>query len=423
MWMNLFLSKILLISLLLSFAHSFAVPFHGCTFYKPRLLAHSWPGTQGTGCADFKSVYGACTIVHCGFWGCISYPGNKITGYVPDYFIEVTKKIGRSSFAESPDGAGLNSQLQFSEKYWDLNYPPVAPVVGQSGPSQTIEDSKSVYQHLSYARMITVPYSDPLWRFQGIDPPKGSSIPMCFQGISEFDPTTWNDDPVRNPDFPIATALSSISSIVCLSAVGSASQGAIASARQIINALPIPSGARIGIENQSFGPNCALPIPAWYGEAESIKTASKFLSDPTKLCMGYMGALLPRTGKVSSSDNWTASLESAYRMASLTEDHFSNGGGVQGSDKWQIVWPRVAAPYCFAPGGLNTPHEGTEASLKTVADEFPAAQGIDDMVVAVWRKRENCLEPWDQSAALDFNTSFPARKSSCDLINAMDGNP
>ena len=419
---NLFFSKIFLIYSILNCSQSIAVPFHGCTFYKPRFIPYSWPGGQGTGCADFQSVYGACTIVHCGFWGCISYAGNKVTGYVPDYYIEVTKKIGRSAFAESIDGAALNSQLQLSEKYWDLNYPPVAPIVGQNGTSQTIEDVKAPYQHLSYARMINVPYSDPLWRFQGLDAPKGSSIPTCFQGISEFDPTTWNDDPVRNPDFPIATALSSISAAVCLSAAGSMSQGAIASARTLIDSLPIPSGSRIGIENQSFGPNCAMPVPSWYGGAQSIKTASAFLSDPTKLCMGYMGALLPRTGKISSSDNWTASLESAYRMASLTNDHFTNGGGI-GPDKWQIVWPRVAAPYCFAPGGLDTPHEGTDTSLKTVADEFPAAQGLDDMVVAVWRKRESCLEPYDQSAQIDFDTSFAVRKSSCDVMNATDGNP
>lgn len=422
MRLTLWILNKIFIFFMLVFLNAHSVPFHGCTFYKPQFIPYSWPGVQGAGCADFKSVYGQCTIVHCGFWGCISYAGNKVSGYIPDYFIEVTKKSGRSSFAESLDGAGLNSQLQLAQKYWDLNYPPVAPVVGQTGTSQTIEDVKSVYQHLSYARMITVPYSDPLWRFRGLDPPKGSSIPTCFQGISEFDPTTWNDDPVRNPDFAISAALSSVSAAVCLSSAGSTSQGAIATARGVISGLSIPTGNRTGIETQGFGANCAMAVPSWYGSAQSIQTAANFLADPTKLCMGYMGALLPRTGKISASDNWTASLESAYRMASLTQDHFNNGGGI-GDDKWQIVWPRVAAPYCFAPGGLDTPHEGTDTSLKTFADEFPAAQGLDDMVIAVWRKRESCLEPYDQSAEVDFNTSFAARKSSCDLMNATDGNP
>lgn len=414
---------IIILFVVVSFSNVFAVPFHGCTFYKPQFIPFSWPGTQGSGCADFHADHGACTITHCGFWGCISYSGIRVSGYLPDYFIEVTKKQGRSSFAEAMDGVGLNFQLNQSKKYWDINYPPIAGNIAQTGFSQTIEDSKSVFQHLSYARMITVPYSDPLWRFAGLDAPKGSSVPTCFAGISEFDPTTWNDDALRNPDFNISVALSPISSLLCLNAIGSTSQGAIASAKQIISALPIPTGVFDQFENQSFGPSCATPIPSWYGSAKSIQNASSFLSNPTSLCMGYMGALLPRTGKISASDNWTASLEAAYRMASLTEDHFNNGGGIHWDDKWQIVWPRVVAPYCFAPGGLNTPHEGTDASLKTVVDEFPGAQGIDDMVVAVWRKRESCKEPYDFSADIDFNTSFQIRKSTCDLMNATDGNP
>ena len=420
-------SKIVLgssILALFNIINAYAAPFHGCTFFKPRFMVHSWRGGQGTGgCANFNAIRGACTITHCGFWGCISYPGTKVTGWLPDYFIEVTKKFGRSSFAEHPDGVALNAQLNLSKKYWDINYPPVAPEVGQTGTSQSIEDSRSAYQHLSYARMITVPYADPVWRFRGLDAPKGTGIPTCFQGISEFDPTTWNDDPVRNPDFSVAVATAPVSSVMCLSAAGSTSQGAIATARSAISNLPIPDGTRNGIENQEFGPNCAMPIPSWFGAASTIKSASKYLSDPTRLCMGYMGSLFPRTGKVSSSENWTASLSAAYRMASLVEDHFMNGGGIRADDKWQVMWPRVAAPYCFTPGGLETPHSGTEVSLKTVADEFPAVQGIDDLVVAVWRKRSSCHEPWDVSAEVDFNTTFAVRQATCTTLNALDPTP
>lgn len=398
-----------------------AVPFHGCTFYKPELIPFSWPGFQGAGCADFHADHGACTITHCGFWGCISYEGIRVSGYLPDYFIEVTKKSGRSSFAEAKDGFGLNAQLNYAKKYWDSVYPPVAGEFAQTGVSQTNEDSKQAFDHLYYARMLTVPYSDPLWRFAGLGGPKGSSVPTCFAGISEFDPYTWNDHPLSNPDFSISAALSPLSSTLCLSAIGSTTEGAISTAKQIVSALPIPSGIFDGIENMSFGPSCATAIPSWYGSAKSIQNASAFLSNPTSLCMGYMGALLPRTGKINASDHWTAALEAAYRMANLTEDHFGDGGGVHWDDKWQIVWPRVAAPYCFAPGGLNTPHDGTDAALKTVADEIPTAQGLDEMVVAVWRKRESCLEPYDYSADVDFNTSFEVRKASCEMFNATDG--
>ena len=80
-----------------------AVPFHGCTFYKPRLTLPSFAGgTPWAGCASFSAVTGrnACRKVKgiCPF--CVTYAGDDVQMWLPDYYIEVTRHLGRSAFAK-----------------------------------------------------------------------------------------------------------------------------------------------------------------------------------------------------------------------------------------------------------------------------------------------------------------------------------
>jgi len=97
-------------------------PFHGCTFYKARLALQSYAGGQPfLGCANFSTVNGrnGCTKTKgvCPF--CVVYSGDDVQMWVPDYFIEVTKHVGRSVFAEAVDVPSLKLHLQLASKWWE----------------------------------------------------------------------------------------------------------------------------------------------------------------------------------------------------------------------------------------------------------------------------------------------------------------
>ena len=90
-----------------SYGFSVLQPLNGCTFYKPRLVP------EFGRCGQFSAVRGrsGCRKVKGICPACVTYPGDDVQMWLPDYFIEVTRHIGRSMFAENFDGVALAAQL------------------------------------------------------------------------------------------------------------------------------------------------------------------------------------------------------------------------------------------------------------------------------------------------------------------------
>ena len=427
------LLKNLFLTIFLSASSVNAAPFHACTFLKERLLASSWPGGLGTGCANLQVTYGACTKYHCTPLGCFAYDGTLVTGFLPDYIIEVTPYFGRSSFTDNlvtdPDGYLMSSQLKSAVATWDFLYrsPPSPPGTAlQNGYDETQEDNAQVYHHSYFARMLPTPNENLIWKFQDMADPVGKAIVGAitgFSGISEFDPQTWNDS-LLDPDKKISTPLIPATDLVC-HGMASAAQGAIQTAKQIIANLPVPS-----YNPPSSGEVIAMPVTpagAAYANLKPDSDAMSFMGDISRMCMGKLGPLLPRSGHSTTAERYSASQIAAWRIASLTYDHFSapfgtHAGGVMSDDKWQILWPPVlpTSTACFAPGGLNTPTLTVNPLFEPLT-HIPQRAGIDTIVIGVWRKRSSCEEPWDTvTATAEIEGTYAARVEACQLPNKLD---
>lgn len=320
-----------------------AVPFHGCTFYKERLQAWSWPGGMNTGCAQFSATFGACTKQKCGFWGCISYSGYWVQGWLPDYFLEVNSVMGKSAFSDSLDGVSLRKHIEIAKKWWRSNLGNVMPFeVGVRSHSYELSSDHK----LLYARALSVPYGTVGWTIPTIGSSAGSAMPVCYKAISELAPATWNDL-LTSGDRKTAAVWSPLTALVC--GLGAPVAGAGQTAKQIISKFPIPTGT---MPDSGLPGGCAQPLPVWAQEAGGL--TGQGAAAPH--CMGALGALLPRTGWVWASDQFNAHQQAAWRIASLAEDYFHQGIGVQPEDKWQQVWPAVPRAQCFIPGGLDRPN-------------------------------------------------------------------
>jgi hypothetical protein len=398
-----------------------AVPFHGCTFYKERLQAWSWPGGMNTGCAQFSATFGACTKQKCGFWGCISYSGYWVQGWLPDYFLEVNSVMGKSAFSDSLDGVSLRKHIEIAKKWWRSNLGNVMPFeVGVRSHSYELSSDHK----LLYARALSVPYGTVGWTIPTIGSSAGSAMPVCYKAISELAPATWNDL-LTSGDRKTAAVWSPLTALVC--GLGAPVAGAGQTAKQIISKFPIPTGT---MPDSGLPGGCAQPLPVWAQEAGGL--TGQGAAAPH--CMGALGALLPRTGWVWASDQFNAHQQAAWRIASLAEDYFHQGIGVQPEDKWQQVWPAVPRAQCFIPGGLDRPNN-FEPSTYTgdrmtgvfppiPFSDTPYRQGLSDAVFAVWRKRGTCLEPWEGVAAIaDIEAAYFMRLASCKSLNTMDGMP
>ncbi len=131
-------------------------PFNGCTFYKPRLALESFAGASDfAGCASFSAVNGrnGCTKIKGVCPACVKYNGDHLQMWLPDYFIEVTKHIGRSVFSESVDGKILAAQLGLAVTWWDAGTASVTNPLFSNG-TQSTSGRESVW----HARILTVPY-------------------------------------------------------------------------------------------------------------------------------------------------------------------------------------------------------------------------------------------------------------------------
>jgi hypothetical protein len=359
-----------------------AVPFHGCSFFQGRLLSES------VECAQLK-VDTSCTIVHCALFVCVMYPGAHVTGWFPDYFIEVNNRAGDSLFS-SVDAPVVSAQMAAAGAAWT-----------DHGPSAVKREVTGAEQTLYFGRTLPVPYGAAGWSFGSLGlPAPGTPAPTCMLGISEYAADTWADTALSG-DRTLAALWAPLTAPACTLAAPLA--GAIQS-------LPISTGT-IPASNA-----CAVRLTPWNQEALALSGATAL--DPMKQCMGVLGGVLPRTGW-TDGDEWTASQRVGWRIANMTDEYFRTGVGIQGRDKWQLVWPPIAFPSCFAPGSLIRP------STFDPLNPLVRTPGNDrSWVYAVWRYREACMEPVDYPAAAAEILSYPAiHAAACVPMNAATAAP
>lgn len=406
-------------------------PLHGCTFHKARLTVPSWPGGLNTGCANFQVEPLSCTktiVVPPGIT--VNYPGDVISGRLPAYFIEVTPYKGFSIFAQDPDGLILKGQLELAEQYWTNTLASLNPLAAAStlipfGGKGYQQDEAGNNGGFLFARTIKVPYAGLAWSFPSVGAASGSVFPSCFDGISEFTPHTWADV-LGHGETMMTLAQEPLASRLCHT------QSAGVLLPEVLVGTPWDTVRNV----------CAFPTTPALVAASVLKPTSEAMEavlNPRKVCAGRFGSHLPRTGRTHTSSEWDAAQTVAYRMATLSEDHWQSGPGIEPGDRWQLVWPPTASPggsACYRPGSmrleellLNGPLEmpetpGTDGPLRPGGPIAGYVEGGSPYVFAVWRRFERCGEPGQGALfAADMAALQPVREAACVGMNATDGMP
>lgn len=380
---------ILFLYIILFHKISLSSPFNGCTFYKSRLLRESFAGASDHGgCANFSAVNGR--------HGCkksklfIPYNGDDVQMWLPDYFIEVTKHIGRSIFAESLDGVTLKAQLGLATAWWGFaTSSTVTPKISNGSQSDSGHDN---FWHV---RILTVPYGSLANNYPPLAVAKGNGLPFCYSGISEFFPAQWT---YNISDAAFAFAWSPVGTKMCLTASGAVTAGAVAAAKASVG--KIISGTK---KLPSITPvQCANPVGASEGTSKNALPTSDAYApllsgDLTQLCMGTWGNLIPRTGWIPNEDPQMSAMMAAYKFMSLAGDfHLNSDLKPKSDDKWQIVYPPRIGGKCFTPGSpLNAITPAADDPLTRSKDELDSSSSLKNYtyIIAVWRKRESCEEP------------------------------
>lgn len=399
-----------------------AGPFHGCTFYKERLLAESWPGGQGTGCFDVKvGNIGSCSKPNPP-WP--SRPAIRVTAWYPAYIVEVSFRVGSSIFATGVDTAALAAHIRLAEQHWTRSLKDISPA--KSMVSVT-GDQNQTDASLMFGRVLDVPYAATGWSFT-FGSADSTNIPACYRGISEFSPETWNDT-FTSGDRKIAALWAPANVLLC--GAGAPIQGAaaeIGAAVGAVSQIPIPGG-----QFPTSAAGCAVPLPVWAQQAGSLTGPTAL--DPARQCMGTLGPVLPRTGWTQSSDLFSSSQQVAWRTLSLTAEHQPTGVSIAADDKWQIIWPPVESPRCFTPGGLTRPtnilpNELLKDRLTGAPVPLPFSdtntdrKGRSVVVFAVWKRKTSCQEAakWGAIQA-DITAGRAVRINACRVANRLDGMP
>lgn len=365
-----------------AFAASVSMPVNGCTSYAPRLLSFF------DGCAEFSAVTGraGCTKVKGICPACVTYEGDHLQMWLPDFLVEVTQAFGRSMFAEASTGVALNAHLKAATA-WATSSSGQAPFLSNGVGLNT---SHSSFWHV---RVLPVPFGSLANTYPPLSTSKGVGLPTCYSAVSELAYGQWT---YGLSDMPVAAAIASIAIPVCYTGIGAA----VASLGQT-GAAVASSMTGVGDEGTASGfpSGCALPVPAKLGLAKNTSPSSDAWN-PAKLCIGTLGGLIPRTGLVPADDPFKAALTAGVKFASLTSDHFgdSSTGGWNITDKWQLVYPPSPHGYCFRPGDFNQAWEVPAGVLEDpstrIADNATGTGGRAQVYVfAVWRKRTSCEEP------------------------------
>ncbi len=379
-----------------------ALPASGCSFYTPRMI------TQSFGmCTNYSASIerNNCTIHH---WPGITYPGVDVQMWLPDYFVEVTKYVGQSMFAQIPANpleAGFSAHLKLAHMYFQAAEPQTAIFGGATvtdGPTMDDNNQMSYWQ----VRMLQVPFGKEVMEFRPGLSSKGSGLPIYYDGISEFVSQQWRDNLA---DLPFATLLEPVANPVCNSLVGGT---VFALTNELRGKLSSVTGF---FKNDPPAPKLpfgvATPMPAKLIFAQNLKPNSDIFaafSDPTKLCMGSKGPLIPRTGFISSEDRYQSALIAAIKFMSLIGDAYAWGADykLQSSDKFQLVYPTTAA-ICFNPTGIL---DANFAEARNLIDENIPGDA-NTYIFAVWREKHSCEDkgPGGQSAGIAYyNSIHPA---------------
>jgi hypothetical protein len=391
------LRTIVAVVALLCAAEARAVPFHGCTFFRAPLSAATMA------CAQFTFLWGECTLVR----GFISYPGVVYFRWMPEYFIEVTNRAGKSAFA-TPDAPGLIRQMAVADGAWTTH----GTIPDASGVSASHDLPQGGHNFSTwFGRALPVPYGSSLWRIEAVGDSAGGNYPRCFSGITEYAAETWADG-LDSADRGLAEFWASTKAFFAcpIAGMGGATQEA---------ALP------------AIMP-CARNLSA--GEQKIAAYAGPSVEDPTRVCMGQLGGLLPRTGLTEGS-HFTAAERVAWRTANLSEEFFHTGVGVEMGDKWQIVHPVGQSSMCFPPGSMARP----TPVMIPLPELFPTrvvplydsnltppepGKQNTEYVFAVWRKKVQCIEVAQAiEAEGEIALFMTARSGICTALGAMTGPP
>lgn len=377
----------MMVTLLALVSGAAAAPFSGCTFFKQRLANHSWPGGTDTGCAQFHVQSQACVKFKVVGYTVVTYQGDLVTGRLPEYFIEVTPHFGKSVFTEDPDGAQLSVQLDTATEYWKAQLG-IAGAPDQVVAGANESDPTSPGQFL-FGRAVKVPYGTLTWSQATIGVNAGAAGPaVCYESLSEYSPEVWSDKE-GHAETGIAGIVNAVASDVCM-----------------LPGTAIPANL-IDPPALDVVEPCAVPATReqiLIGMGRPDSEVADIAINPSTMCAGRFGPLLPRTGWVADADELTAAQHVAYKTASIGKDHFNAGPGIEMDDRWQMVWPPSLNPLagqCFIPGVERPLVEMVPlVNMPTVPltdgpfmRPGPATEGKSPYVFAVWRRFTKCVEP------------------------------
>ena len=413
-----FLWQIVLLALPLAVACSgYGAPLSSCTFYQLNLTAETYTGgTPRMGCAEFSAVLGrhGCKKVKGACPLCVTYPGDHLQMWLPDYFIEVTKQLGKSFFTSLPTGPMLLKQLTLAKSWTDQAL--IAPSTGLVANGVHSQSGSSSFWH---ARIITAPYGVEVNNFPPLRTPSGTGFPHCFSAISEFYPSQWQLNLV---DGPFALAWMPLGLTLCNNPAAQVSEELMAQVQKNLSTVTASGKGAGGGDLSTLA--CASPVGAKEGTYKNALPSSDAVSplkNPLNICMGSWGNLLPRTGMVTSDDPLMSALIAAYKMQSLAADFNLNDALRRvADDKWQIIYPPRARANCFSPGSSLELLLGADDPFTRGKDELGFDQTLKDYtyIIAVWRRRESCEEPLSQIDGWGkiYKTHFEKNKTVCQSL-------
>jgi hypothetical protein len=357
-----------------------------CVFYRD-FEKHFWS------CAAPYVRRKSCRIVKGVCPACVTYMGDKGRMWLPDFFIEVTTKEGESKFADAYPS--LKKHLQLAEDYANNRTP--APLRGHRANTSP-DIAHHVKEHFWHARIVLPPWGGEVFQYLHLPQQGGSSAmaPVCYAGISEFVSDQWK---LGVSDVPFSTAWAPVGLVACNTPGTSIATGAIAGAM----AAGRSSGASAlgGMNSEGaggkFGPlGCAYGVPGNVLLKQNLNPSSDAMSF-SKLCMGEMGNLLPREGLINSDDVFRSAVMAGWKFASLTKDAFLGSiGGIEGTDKWELVYPRSDMEGCYQPQTLGRDWPAPGPTEK----RYVLTEMGHTYIFAVWRERETtrCMEPGEADA-------------------------
>lgn len=394
---------VLLLLLVQSFADSSTAlagpkvtPFNGCTFYAPPYGAQSFAGgAPYAGCAEWSAIRGrnGCTKVKGVCPACVTYQGDSLQMWLPEYFIEVTTAPGESAFTEGADGGLLSKHLALGYTTWKTGTKAKLPIPTADRSMPDVTNQSTVW----HARVLVMPYANMMGSYSPLPSVQGTEAPTCFAGLSEFVPEQWA---FNAADVGYAAAWAPLGIPLCNMPEGALSMAALDAARTAVSRV-----AGSGSFGGGDGEVCARPVSGGEATKKNLRPSSDALAPLTegpaslssKLCMGAWGNLLPRTGWSVTADPLLSAMQAAYRFTSLAADVALNDRWkLKTDDKWQIVFPVNLPATCFKPGApfpfLNVPP--LEDPTRRNAHELnPKSKRKGTYIIAVWRRRETCQEP------------------------------